>query len=60
MDQGGVESQDKERQPADDEGDEDSAHSESGLPLLPRIMVWSWVEVKIEVKNVSSKFFFGY
>ncbi len=41
MDQGGVESQDKERQPADDEGDEDSAHSESGLPLLPRIVVWS-------------------
>jgi hypothetical protein len=42
MDQGGVERQDKERQPADDEGDEDSAHSESGLPLLPRIVVWSW------------------
>jgi hypothetical protein len=41
MDQRGVESQDKERQPADDEGDEDSAHSEGGLPLLSRIVVWS-------------------
>jgi hypothetical protein len=41
MDQGGEESQDKERQPADDEGDEYSAHSEGGLPLLPRIVVWS-------------------
>jgi hypothetical protein len=41
MDQGGVESEDKERQPADDESDENSAHSEGGLPFLPRIVVWS-------------------
>jgi hypothetical protein len=41
MDQGGVERQDKERQPADDEGDENSAHSQGGLPLLPCIVVWS-------------------